>query len=94
MSRKLYSSSPPFKTQKKRNIKRLKHCMNHCNKSKFKLQRPLVKRVNLKTPVTWTNRQSTKSKEGDSRDVSLVAPKTGMTSCGWVAASLPVKGGK
>ena len=36
MSRKLNSSShPPLETQKKRNIKRLKHCMNHCNKSKL-----------------------------------------------------------
>ena len=40
------------------------------------------------------DRQSTKSKEGDSRDVTLLAPKTGMTSCGWVEASLPVEGGK
>ena len=47
----------------------------------IKTQRLLVKRVN-KTPVTWTNRQSTKSKERRHRAVTLMAPKNGMTSSG------------
>ena len=66
------------------------HCINHYINQNTKTP---GEKSQLKTPVTWTNRQSTKSKEGASRDVTLVAPKTGMTSCGWVEASLPVEGG-
>ena len=90
MNWKRSSSSPPPPPpmkQKKRNIKTFNITVL------IKTQRLLVKRAN-KTPVTWTNRQSTKSKERRHRAVALMVPKIGMTSSGWVEASLPVEGGK
>ena len=84
---KVHHPPPPPITQKKRNIKTFNITVL------IKTQRLLVKRVN-KTPVTRTNRQSTKSKERRHRAVALMAPKIGMTSSGWVEASLPVEGGK